>query len=171
MTGSIDYQLPPPPDQRVADPTAFPGIVIEGVSKAFGPKQVLDAADLPNRRSAAARQSAIRARQQRVLDDLPAGVLSIGRRYENLAGFAGRVGPAAIEALARHPAVAHVSVDRKAYASLAQGRVLTGADSAHAVGITGGMQTLNERTYANNADWCSPEGNAVDDNKHENGAK
>jgi len=98
---------------------------------------VLDEADVPSRRSAAARRSAIRARQQRVFDDLPAGVLRIGRRYENLAGFAGRGGPAAIEALARHPAVAHVSVDRKAYASLAQGRLLTGATSAHAVGVTG----------------------------------
>jgi cysteine-rich repeat protein len=98
---------------------------------------VLDEADLPNRRSAAARRSVIRARQQRVFDDVPAEVLRIGRRYENLAGFAGRAGPAAIEALARHPAVAHVYLDRKAYASLAQGRALTGADLAHAVGFTG----------------------------------
>jgi cysteine-rich repeat protein len=98
---------------------------------------VLDEANLPNRRSAATRRSAIRARQERVLGDLPAGSLSIGHRYENLAGFAGRARPAAIEALVRHPAVAHVSVDRKAYASLAQGRVLTGADVAHAAGVTG----------------------------------
>ncbi len=33
----------------------------------------------------------------------------------------------------------------------------------HPVGITGGMQTLNERTFVNNADWVSPECNAVDD--------
>jgi len=98
---------------------------------------VLDETDVPKRRAAAARRSAIRARQQRVLDDLPAGALRVGHRYENLAGFAGRAGPAAIEALARHPAVAHVSVDRRAYASLAQGRALTGADVAHAVGFTG----------------------------------
>jgi len=98
---------------------------------------VLDEADLPDRRSPAARRGAIRARQQRVFDDVPAPVLNIGRRYENLAGFAGTAGPDAIEALARHPAVAHVYLDRKAYASLAQGRPLTGADAAHAVGVTG----------------------------------
>ena len=44
--GLADYTLPPPPDQRVADPGAFMGIAIEGVSKAFGPKQVLDGTDL-----------------------------------------------------------------------------------------------------------------------------
>lgn len=41
-----EYTLPPLPDLRVADPQAYPGIVIEGVSKRFGPKVVLDAADL-----------------------------------------------------------------------------------------------------------------------------
>jgi len=38
---SIDYHIPPPPDQTVADPAAFAGIVIEGVSKSFGAKEVL----------------------------------------------------------------------------------------------------------------------------------
>jgi phospholipid/cholesterol/gamma-HCH transport system ATP-binding protein len=38
--------MPPLPDLRVADPASFPGIVIEGVSKRFGPKQVLDGTDL-----------------------------------------------------------------------------------------------------------------------------
>jgi phospholipid/cholesterol/gamma-HCH transport system ATP-binding protein len=41
-----DWDIPPPPDQRVADPAAFKGIVVEGVSKSFGPKKVLDACDL-----------------------------------------------------------------------------------------------------------------------------
>lgn len=43
---SPDYDIPPPPDQRVADPAGFRGIVVEGVSKRFGAKQVLDNADL-----------------------------------------------------------------------------------------------------------------------------
>ena len=42
----VEYNIPPPPDQKVADPTAFSGIVIEGVSKSFGPKQVLTETDL-----------------------------------------------------------------------------------------------------------------------------
>lgn len=41
-----EWDIPPPPDQTVADPTSFKGIVIEGVSKSFGPKTVLDKADL-----------------------------------------------------------------------------------------------------------------------------
>jgi phospholipid/cholesterol/gamma-HCH transport system ATP-binding protein len=44
--GLADYTLPPPPDQRVADPGSFAGIVIEGVSKTFGSKRVLDGTDL-----------------------------------------------------------------------------------------------------------------------------
>jgi phospholipid/cholesterol/gamma-HCH transport system ATP-binding protein len=40
------YNIPPPPDQRVGDPASFAGIVIEGVSKSFGSKQVLSDADL-----------------------------------------------------------------------------------------------------------------------------
>ncbi len=40
------HNLPPLPDQSVADPSAFDGIVIQGVSKAFGPKKVLDGTDL-----------------------------------------------------------------------------------------------------------------------------
>jgi phospholipid/cholesterol/gamma-HCH transport system ATP-binding protein len=43
---TIDYKLPPPPDQRTPDPASFAGIAIEGVTKAFGPKRVLDGTDL-----------------------------------------------------------------------------------------------------------------------------
>jgi len=42
----VEYKIPPPPDQKVADPTNFQGIVMEGVSKSFGPKQVLKETDL-----------------------------------------------------------------------------------------------------------------------------
>lgn len=41
-----DKTMPPLPNLRVPDPAAFPGIVIEGVSKSFGPKMVLDETDL-----------------------------------------------------------------------------------------------------------------------------
>ena len=41
-----DTALPLLPDQRVADPASFAGVVIEGVSKRFGSKQVLDGTDL-----------------------------------------------------------------------------------------------------------------------------
>ena len=36
----------PLPDLRLADPAAFDGIAVQGLSKAFGPKRVLDACDL-----------------------------------------------------------------------------------------------------------------------------
>lgn len=42
----LEYNIPPVPDQRVADPAAFTGIVMEGVSKSFGSKQVLTETDL-----------------------------------------------------------------------------------------------------------------------------
>jgi phospholipid/cholesterol/gamma-HCH transport system ATP-binding protein len=41
-----EYHIPPPPDQKVADPTNFTGIVIEGVAKSFGAKEVLKDTDL-----------------------------------------------------------------------------------------------------------------------------
>lgn len=43
---SPEYNIPPPPRQRVADPRAFAGIAVEGLSKSFGPKVVLKDADL-----------------------------------------------------------------------------------------------------------------------------
>ncbi|MEN8006404.1 MAG: ABC transporter ATP-binding protein [Candidatus Krumholzibacteriota bacterium] len=43
---NLEYNIPPAPEQRAADPASFAGIVIEGVSKSFGPKQVLDETDL-----------------------------------------------------------------------------------------------------------------------------
>ena len=41
-----DRNIPPLPDLKVADPAAFSGIAIQGISKSFGPKTVLDEADL-----------------------------------------------------------------------------------------------------------------------------
>jgi len=43
---NVEYNIPPAPDQKVADPAEFTGIVMEGVSKSFGPKQVLTETDL-----------------------------------------------------------------------------------------------------------------------------
>ena len=43
---NTDYNIPPPPVQKVADPSAFAGLVMEGVSKRFGSKLVLDETDL-----------------------------------------------------------------------------------------------------------------------------
>ena len=40
------YDIPPAPVQRVEDPSTFAGIAIQGVSKSFGEKQVLDRTDL-----------------------------------------------------------------------------------------------------------------------------
>jgi phospholipid/cholesterol/gamma-HCH transport system ATP-binding protein len=42
----VEYNIPPAPDQKVADPAEFTGIVMEGVSKSFGSKQVLNDTDL-----------------------------------------------------------------------------------------------------------------------------
>lgn len=41
-----DRNIPPLPDLKVADPATFSGIVLEDVSKSFGPKVVLNKADL-----------------------------------------------------------------------------------------------------------------------------
>src|SRR5210317_1421681 len=38
--------IPEPPHQRVDDPATFAGIAIEGISKSFGPKTVLNQTDL-----------------------------------------------------------------------------------------------------------------------------
>ncbi|MFN2369974.1 MAG: ABC transporter ATP-binding protein [Candidatus Krumholzibacteriia bacterium] len=46
MATEQKWEIPPPPDQRVDDPAGFSGIAIEGVSKSFGSKVVLDQADL-----------------------------------------------------------------------------------------------------------------------------
>jgi len=43
---NVEYNIPPAPDQKVADPAEFTGIVMEGVSKSFGSKQVLKETDL-----------------------------------------------------------------------------------------------------------------------------
>ena len=46
MSMPQDYAMPPLPDLTVENPAEFRGIALEGVSKAFGEKKVLDRADL-----------------------------------------------------------------------------------------------------------------------------
>lgn len=41
-----DVTIPPPPNLRLDDPASHPGIAIQGVSKSFGAKRVLDGCDL-----------------------------------------------------------------------------------------------------------------------------
>lgn len=43
---SLELNIPDPPNQKVEDPSRFSGIVIEGISKSFGPKAVLNETDL-----------------------------------------------------------------------------------------------------------------------------
>jgi cysteine-rich repeat protein len=91
--------------------------------------------DLPIR--GPGRRAAVHARQQGVLDALPAGRLRLKHRYRSLAGFAGWAGRATIEALAQRDEVEMVYLDGRVRAALAQGVGLVGADTAHALGYTG----------------------------------
>ena len=84
-----------------------------------------------------ARRVIVEASQERVLRTLPSGSFRPKRRYRSLSGFAGWAQPAAIDALARHPDVATIYLDRTVHATLAQGVGLIDASSAHAAGITG----------------------------------
>jgi len=94
-----------------------------------------DAAALSS--TASARKQAIGARQEAILDLLPANALGELRRYENLPAFAGRGSAAAIKSLAAHPWVTSIYADREAMAALAQGVALIGADNAAASGFSG----------------------------------
>jgi len=84
------------------------------------------------------RRAAVNARQQRVLDALPAGALSLKRRFRSLSGFSGWAQRGAVEALARHAEVETIYIDGRVHASLIQGAGLVEADAAHALGFTGG---------------------------------
>ena len=84
-----------------------------------------------------ARAAGVRARQDRVLEDLSSRSFKLGRRYQQLSGFSGRAPRAAIEALARHPEVEFVYLDGVVHAALTQGTALIGAPSVHALGFTG----------------------------------
>jgi len=84
-----------------------------------------------------ARAREVAARQQGVLGALPPQAFQLKRRYVNLMGFAGRASRAAIEALARHPDVRSVYVDRVAQPTILQGGNLIGVPTAVSAGLTG----------------------------------
>ena len=96
---------------------------------------VLVERDLP--RSPSARRTRIAERQRTVIDAAAGRGFDERRRYGRLAGFAGRAGERALEALAHHPLVLHVYLDGALHLNLAQGRPLVAADLAHAGGFTG----------------------------------
>jgi len=83
------------------------------------------------------RRAAIRARQDRALQALPANSFLIKRRYESVSGFAGWAHPAAIDALLNHPEIELIYLDGHVGATLAEGTSLIGAGNAHALGFTG----------------------------------
>ena len=91
--------------------------------------------DLPKPR--AARRAAIRARQQRALDAMPARRFRLKHRFESLSGFAGWATPQEIEALLAHPEVESVYLDGTVRATLSQGSALIGASAAQGFGYTG----------------------------------
>jgi subtilisin family serine protease len=84
-----------------------------------------------------ARRVSIRARQDRALAALPTGSFQMLYRFESVSGFAGRARAGAIDALLRDPEVTAIHLDYEVYGALAQGVSLIGADSTHALGITG----------------------------------
>ena len=64
---------------------------------------------------------AVKSRQDEVLTTLLADDFTVGRRYENLSAFSGRVSRRGLDKLARHPRVASVELARRREAHLAQG--------------------------------------------------
>ena len=82
------------------------------------------------------RRTPLRARQQRVLDQLPGG-FRLRRRYQSISGLSGWADAAAIAALEAHPEVEYVYLQPKLHFTLSQGVPLVGGDSAHALGYTG----------------------------------
>lgn len=95
---------------------------------------VLKRDDLPG--FGPSRRAPLRARQQRVLNRLPAG-FQLSRRYEALCGFSGWADAAAIDALRAQPEVDFVYLQPKLHFTLSQGVPLIGGSAAHALGYTG----------------------------------
>jgi subtilisin family serine protease len=88
------------------------------------------------------RWAEIAARRATVLTGVPAGQYTLRRRYRALSGFATWASAAAIDALARHPEVVSISLDRRVHMSLDEGAPLVGADAAHTAGWTGSGITV-----------------------------
>ncbi|HKA15670.1 MAG TPA: S8 family serine peptidase [Myxococcota bacterium] len=89
-----------------------------------------------------ARAGAIHSAQQRVLDALPKNSFRLKHRYAQIAGLAAWAQRGAIDALASHPDVALVYLDRRVSRALAEGVPLVGGATAHAKGYTGAGITV-----------------------------
>ena len=88
------------------------------------------------------RPERIRTRRGAVIKRVKRGHLDIRHRYRWLSGFSGWADAEAIEILRNDPDVLSVDVDRIAYAALTQGVALIGADTSHALGVTGSGVTV-----------------------------
>jgi cysteine-rich repeat protein len=135
LAGTAAGQLAEPPrDPRIAPELARAlerPLPAEGLAVAV----TLRGTGLPPR--GPQRFAAVSALQQRVLDSLPAGGLLLKHRYRSLAGFAGWMRRAAIEALAHHDEVETIYIDGRVHASLTEGVALIGAGTVQALGFTG----------------------------------
>jgi subtilisin family serine protease len=99
---------------------------------------VLRSDDLPPGRDRAARNQAIRTRQERVLARLPAADFSIAYRYANVAGFTGRASAAAIAQLAGDIEVTSIGADEMGAGSFLNVSVpFIHATDVHTAGFTG----------------------------------
>jgi subtilisin family serine protease len=118
-------------EARLAGGEALPGDGLRVIVK------LREHAAASPRTGRAERRAAIAARQQAVLDGIPAEGFRLQRRYRNTAGFAGWARRDAIEALSAHPDVELVYLDGRVRAHLVEGRPLVGGDLALAAGYTG----------------------------------
>ena len=92
--------------------------------------------------SRARRPGRIRTRRNDVLKRVKRGRLNVRHRYRWISGFSGWADAEAIEILSTDPNVLSVDVDRIAYKALTQGVALIGADTVHALGVTGSGVTV-----------------------------
>ncbi len=96
------------------------------------------------RAPSAARMNTIAAGQHAVLAAVPVGQFTPGWRYRSIPALAGTVTAAGVAALAQHPLVASITLDKQitlsdtaAFAVDEQADLLTRASALHARGITG----------------------------------
>ncbi len=75
--------------------------------------------------------------QAAVLADLPPPDFDLARRYQAVPALAGQVNADGLAALATHPEVVDVALDRKMRATLGESVAQINADDAHNLGLTG----------------------------------
>ena len=79
----------------------------------------------------------VAATQAVVLADLPPLDFDLARRYQAVPALAGQVNADGLAALATHPEVVDVALDREMRATLGESVAQINADDAHALGLTG----------------------------------